>query len=87
MEDTIKFIKTFKDGWEFMNKVENVLGISLHELPVGDSLGKLLDIYLREKFGEGLADYITCKILPIEDHSLNEIKAIIADAIEGNFSE
>ena len=87
MENTKEFIQTFKEGWEFMNKVENVLGISLHELPVGDSLGKLLDIYLQEKFGEGLADYITCNILPIEDHSMDEIEAVIADAVEGNFSK
>ena len=46
MEDTLEFIKTFKKGWEYMNSVEDAIGLSIHELPIGECYGKLLDIYL-----------------------------------------
>ena len=76
MENTKEFIQTFKEGWEFMNKVEKAVGLSLHELPIGDALGKLFDLYITEKFGEG---FPYDEILPIEDHGIDEIMAVIKD--------
>lgn len=82
MEDTLKFIKTFKKGWEYMNSVEDAIGLSIHELPIGECYGKLLDIYLLEKYGEAVTDYIAKSILPIEDYTMEEIKDAINEAIE-----
>lgn len=82
MEDTLEFIRTFKEGWEYMNSVEDAIGLSIHELPVGLCYGKLLDIYLLEKYGEAVADYIADSILPIEDYTIEEIKNAINEAIE-----
>lgn len=65
-----------------MNSVEDAIGLSIHELPVGECYGKLLDIYLLEKYGEAVADYIADSILPIEDYTMGEIKAAINEAIE-----
>ena len=82
MEDTLEFIKTFKKGWEYMNSVEDAIGLSIHELPIGECYGKLLDIYLLEKYGEAVADYIADSILPIEDYTMEEIRDAINEAIE-----
>lgn len=76
MENTKKFVEAFKEGWEYMNKVEDTIGFSLHELPIGLAFGQLFDLYINEKFGEGFPYE---RILPIEDHNVDEIMAIIKD--------
>lgn len=65
-----------------MNSVEDAIGLSIHELPIGECYGKLLDIYLLEKYGKAVTDYIVDSILPIEDHTMGEIKYAINEAIE-----
>ena len=65
-----------------MNSVEDAIGLSIHELPTGECYGKLLDIYLLEKYGEAATDYIADSILPIEDYTMEEIRDAINEAIE-----
>ena len=76
MENTKKFVEAFKEGWEYMNKVEDTIGFSLHELPIGLAFGQLFDLYIDEKFGQ---EFPYERILPIEDHSVDEIMAVIND--------
>ena len=65
-----------------MDSVEDAIGLSIHELPIGECYGKLFDIYLLEKYGEAVANYITDSILPIEDYTMGEIRDAINEAIE-----